>query len=211
MKSVILISAGDHAGVVVSVLNLLKEFNIIGVVGNDLIKTDFMGYQILGADDTVLKYDPRQVKLLNGVGCVKSDGIRKKIFEHFKERFYPFVSLIHPSVIMDSSIKVDEGVQFMAGVIIQSGVVIGHNVLLNTGAIIDHHCIIKKHVHIAPRAVLSGHVVVEESAHIGTGAVIKQGVCIGAGSTVGAGAVVVKDVVAGMTVVGVPARELKKK
>ena len=48
--------------------------------------------------------------------------------------------------------------------------------------------------------------VVEDRAAIGSGAVILGGVRIGAGALVGAGAVVTKDVPAGATVVGSPAR-----
>jgi UDP-2-acetamido-3-amino-2,3-dideoxy-glucuronate N-acetyltransferase len=49
---------------------------------------------------------------------------------------------------------------------------------------------------------------VERGATIGSGATILGGVRIGAGATVGAGAVVTKDVAAGATVVGNPARPL---
>jgi acetyltransferase-like isoleucine patch superfamily enzyme len=51
---------------------------------------------------------------------------------------------------------------------------------------------------------------IEANASIGGGAVILSGVRIGAGATVGAGAVVTKDVPAGATVVGNPARILQK-
>jgi UDP-2-acetamido-3-amino-2,3-dideoxy-glucuronate N-acetyltransferase len=47
---------------------------------------------------------------------------------------------------------------------------------------------------------------VEDGASIGSGAVIMGGVTVGAGAMVGAGAVVTRDVAAGATVAGVPAR-----
>jgi acetyltransferase-like isoleucine patch superfamily enzyme len=51
--------------------------------------------------------------------------------------------------------------------------------------------------------------VVEQGASIGSGATILGGVRIGAGATIGAGAVVSRDVAAGETVAGNPARPLR--
>ena len=50
--------------------------------------------------------------------------------------------------------------------------------------------------------------VVDDGASIGSGATIMGGVRIGAGACIGAGAVVTKDVLAGATVAGNPARPL---
>ena len=49
-------------------------------------------------------------------------------------------------------------------------------------------------------------IIIEDDAQIGIGAIILKGVHIGAGACIGAGAVVSRDVPAGATVVGNPAR-----
>ncbi len=54
--------------------------------------------------------------------------------------------------------------------------------------------------------VVSKPVVIEDDAWIGIGAIILKGVHIGRGARVGAGAIVTKDVPAGATAVGNPAR-----
>lgn len=55
-------------------------------------------------------------------------------------------------------------------------------------------------------AVVAKPVVIEDDVWIGIGAIILKGVRIGRGARIGAGAVVAKDVPAGATVVGNPAR-----
>jgi len=76
---------------------------------------------------------------------------------------------------------------------------------------VDHDCRIGDFVHLAPGVRLAGEVTVGEGALIGIGASVLPGVCIGAWDVVGAGAVVTEDVAPGVTVVGVPARPLRKK
>ena len=49
-----------------------------------------------------------------------------------------------------------------------------------------------------------------DGAYVGSGALIRQGITIGAGAVVGMGAVVVRDVAPGETVVGNPARVLRR-
>ena len=53
--------------------------------------------------------------------------------------------------------------------------------------------------------------VLQKKAYVGSGAVLLPGITVGSKAVVGAGAVVTKDVPAGITVVGNPAKPVKKK
>jgi len=90
-----------------------------------------------------------------------------------------------------------------SGVIIENDVFIGHNVIF----INDKHPSVENALKKTWRCLTT---IVKNKAVIGSGAIIMGGITIGQGAFVGAGAVVTKNVPAGITVVGVPARPLKK-
>lgn len=103
------------------------------------------------------------------------------------------------------------GIWIAAGAVINPGVTIGDGVVINTGATIDHDCILSDYCDISPGCHLSGRTTVGRYAFLGTGAVTLPDVVIEERAVVGAGAVVLKYVPAGKTVVGVPARVLRRK
>lgn len=121
-----------------------------------------------------------------------------------------YATAIHPSAIISPSAKIGEGTVVMPGAIINAGAVIGKHCIINTGASIDHECEIGDFCHIAPHATLCGQVHVGDGTLVGVGASVIPSVEIGKWCTVGAGAAVVENVPDDQTVVGVPAKELKK-
>lgn len=103
-------------------------------------------------------------------------------------------------------------------------VTIGDRCKVQSFAYIPQGVTIGDEVFIGPRATFTNHrtpsvkkdweiseTIVEDGVTIGAGAVIICGIRIGKGSMVGAGAVVTKDVNDGETVVGNPARPIKRK
>lgn len=118
--------------------------------------------------------------------------------------------------------KIGENTQIGPFVEIQNGVNIGTNCKIGshtficTGVIISDRCFIahgvmfcndKKPVVNNPNWQIQ-HILIEDDVSIGSGAVILPGITIHEGVFVGAGAVITKDVPAGTTVVGNPARVL---
>jgi acetyltransferase-like isoleucine patch superfamily enzyme len=97
-----------------------------------------------------------------------------------------------------------------AGVSLAGNVQVGHHVSLGSGSIVGHDSVLEDHAVLAPGALVSGFCLVGRAAYLGAGAAIRQYVRIGEQALVGMGAVVLRDVPAGASVVGNPARFLER-
>ena len=119
------------------------------------------------------------------------------------------VDVMHPSVLIGPDVEWGEGFAACANVSVTTNVRFGVHVHLNRHVTVGHDCVVGDFVSLHPAAVLSGNVSVGARTMIGAGAVVLPGVSIGSDVQVGAGAVVTKDVLDGMTVVGVPAKRMR--
>ena len=197
----ILLGAGGHAKVVAEALIQSGKI-ILGLVAPDKKKgSKCFGLDVLGSDDELLSYSPREVVLANGIGALPGKVFRWKLAGQMREKGFQFTRVIHPSAIIADNVVIGEGVQIMAGVIIQTGASIGQGSIVNTGASIDHDCSIGQNCHLAPGVVLSGCVDIGSGTHVGTGSVIVQGISIGTDSIVAAGSVVYKNIVSNTTLI----------
>ncbi|MGU3665029.1 acetyltransferase [Methylobacterium sp. A49B] len=120
-----------------------------------------------------------------------------------------FASVIDPTASIGTS-SVGEGTIILGNVSITTGSRLGRHVLVNPGATIAHDNRIDDFVTISPGVHLAGHVTVEEGAFLGIGSCVIPQVRIGARALVGAGSVVLRDVAPDHTVVGNPARILRR-
>ena len=91
-----------------------------------------------------------------------------------------------------------------------SDTVIGDHCKINNLCHIAHNNKIGKNVVITEHVVIAGSNIIEDDVWIAPNASIRGWLTIGKGATVGMGAVVVKDIPAGETWVGNPARKLEK-
>lgn len=200
-QPILLLGAGGHAKVVFEALRCSGR-TVSGVISPDyLMKTAAFGVPVLGDDESVYKFSPLHVQLVNGIGALPGFAKRWQLGEIYRTRGYRFFTVVHPSAVIACDAVLEEGVQIMAGAVIQPGVVIGRDTIINTRAAIDHDCTIGPNSHIAPGVVLSGGITIGAGCHIGTGASLVQGVSIGEGAVISAGAIVYRNVPPGKMLV----------
>ena len=205
-RPIIIIGAGDHARVLLDIL-LEEGMEVIGLADKSVPEgTVIYGVPVIGDDSAVLKYNPDEIKLVNGIGSVGSTALRASVFRFFKEKGYDFANVIHPSAVISRRSELRDGVQVLAGAVVGPDAVIGEDCIVNTNASLDHGCVIGRDCHIAPGCTLSGCVTVGEGTHIRTGSSVIQGIKIGSDVLVGAGSVVIRNIEDNTRVYGVPAK-----
>lgn len=147
--------------------------------------------------------------------AIANSQVREKLNAKLAQDNIEIINVIANNVLQYDNITMGEGSIICGFVHLTSNIKIGKGFHANIYSYIAHDCVIGDFVTFAPRVSCNGNVHIEDHAYIGTGAVLRQGtpdkpLIIGKGAIVGMGAVVTKDVPAGVTVVGNPARPLIK-
>ena len=207
-KPLVLIGAGGHAKVALA-LAIAVGRKVVGICDPALARDGvsvWNGIPVLGDDSALSQVDCSTFELINGIGQLVGNSLRRRIFDRFSEAGHHFAVLIHPTAWVAPGVKLAEGVQVMAGAIIQPGVQIGENSVINTRASIDHDCVVGAHVHIAPGATLCGNVELDQNVFIGAGAVLIQGLHVGHDAVVGAGVTLTRNLKCKQVLVGSPNR-----
>lgn len=207
---VVVFGAGGHAKVVLDVLECLKRYVVVGLLDSsvEFHGTTRWGYKVLGGRDQFAALKRRGVSRL--IVALGDNRQRQAVFEDAVKAGFEPITVVHPSALLGSGVKIGPGTLLVAGAVVNVDAVIGDNVIINTAATVDHDCRIGSHAHLSPGVHLAGNVTVGELSHIGIGAVVLPNCTIGRGCVVGAGAVVLENVPDGVVVAGNPARPIRR-
>lgn len=208
MKQRLLIyGAGGLGREVLSFVAGSDQWEVVGFIDDGPSKKSIIkGIKVIGGMETVnaLK-EPVSIALAIGDPVLKT-AIRSGL----TNPYINFPVLKHPSALLQDpeSVQIGEGSILTAGVIVTTDVTIGKCVLINLNTTVGHNTFIGDYTSIMPGANIAGNVRIGECVLVGSGANIINNVSLGDHCKVGMGAAVIQDVLARVTVVGVPAKPL---
>jgi sugar O-acyltransferase (sialic acid O-acetyltransferase NeuD family) len=202
-------SAHDALDVVEAINARTPTWQVAGFLDDvRVVGSSHLGLEVLGPLADARRFPDHW--FLNVIGSDKSYRQRPEIIASTNLPPQRFATLVHPGASVSSRARLGRGVCINFGVSVAGGVVVGDQVCLGPRVVVGHDTMIEDYALIAPNAVVSGFVHVGRAAYIGSGARVRQRLRIGERSLVGLGAVVLRDVPDGSTVVGNPARPLRR-
>lgn len=211
MKPVVLVGAGGHGRGVLEILLAraaagLDTPPVHGFVDDDPVHTGKLvgGLPVHGTVDWLVARATEFDALL----AIASPRAKLALAARLDVAGVGWATAVHPSVICGTGVVVDPGAIVSAGVVVAYDTRIGRHTTVNLNATIGHDCLVGDFSTVAPGVNVTGHVTLELGVEVQTNATIVPGLALGAWSRVGPGSVVLRDVAAGESVFGNPARKM---
>lgn len=201
----LVLGAGGHAKTVIDAAQLARDLTLCGLIAPG--GASIGDLPILGSDEKLA-----EIAKARGIGlaipAIGDNARRRDSALRAVAAGLELAIVRHPAAVVSASARIDDGVAILANAVVNAGAHVGKATILNTACIVEHDATIGEWAHVAPGAVVLGAASVGDGAFVGARAVVLPGITVGAGAIVGAGAVVNRDVAAGTTVAGVPARPI---
>jgi len=205
----LLVAASGLAREALAVERVLGRSRYVRLVDDDpsLWGAAVDGAPVVGGLEEVKRYDESAIVVCAGHGAV-----RRRLVARLTELGVPadrYASVIHPDVGLPAGCAVGAGSVLLAGVVLTAHVTIGRHVVAMPHVTLTHDDLVEDYATLCAGVSLGGEVRVGSAAYVGMGASVRERVSIGAGATLGMGAALLRDIPAGQTWVGVPARPIE--
>ena len=170
-KKLLIIGSGGHAKSCIDVIENIKDVKIIGII-DDTKKKKLGKYKVICKLNNISKIKKLTKNLVLGVGGLKNNLIRERIFNKYKKLGFTFPVLISRHSVVSKETRIDEGTIIFNHVFINSGSIIGKNCIINNKSLIEHDVIIHDHCHISTGVIVNGNCEICEGSFIGSGSII---------------------------------------
>lgn len=205
MTDLLLVGASGLAREVLAVVRSTGSHRVLGYLDDDPARhgLSLRSVRIVGGLDAIGDHPEAEILLCVGKGAGR-EGLVRRIEERFPQTRY--ATVVHPSVDVPAGCTVGAGSILLAHTALTADVRIGRHVVVMPNATLTHDDVLEDFVTIAAGVSLGGNVTVGARAYLGMSSSVRERLRVGPDATIGMGAVVLRDVPAGQTWVGLPAR-----
>jgi sugar O-acyltransferase (sialic acid O-acetyltransferase NeuD family) len=199
---------GRETALMIEQINISeKRWNVVGFFDDKIKKGSVVdGLPILGGLAEVKRMSSPAALVV----AIADPRQRVSVVDQLKNFSIDYPALIHPQAMIGSAANhIGKGSIITAGCILTTGIQIAEFCIINLSVTIGHDVRIGDYCTVMPGCNISGNVCIGKSTMIGTGVKILQNLSVGANARVGAGAVVINNFGDAVTLVGIPATQIK--
>ncbi len=210
-KKTVIIGASPFGSLMRKYLEQDGKWQVVAYsVERQYIKSDeFDGLTLVPFEQLYETYRPEDCLLLNTLGYIQMNGVRKRLFETASMMGYRHLTYIHPTAVVNSPLG--EGCIVLENASIGYRNNIGEGCLFWMNTVIAHDCSIGNFTYWGPGATTCGNVEVGQRCFIGAGAVLRNRIKIADECVIGAGCYINRSVDKPGSVYRAPYPELSKK
>ena len=212
-QRIFIFGGSNHAKLTIDILEQEGKYEICGILDSSKpVGEKVSGYQILGSIEELAALNRNQ-GINKGIIAIGDNYTRLKVAHQITKQLpdFEFVNAIHPSVIIGSRVHIGKGCILAAGVIVNNDCRLGDHCYMAFKSGISHDSTIGNFSSMGPGAITGGNVQIGECTAIALGAKVLNGRKIGSYSVVGSSCLVYDNVDNEVVVIGIPAREVRKR
>lgn len=211
MRELVFLGGGGHASAALGVVEDINahgayKFDVVSIADDNWTRPDRFDGRCNTLIDSMEKAADLDVPFLASIGgsimragvVARADAVGMK----------PCAPIIHYSATVSAHCTIGHGTIVFQFASLSALSHVGRHCYVSISANLGHDSIMGDYTSLFPYVHVAGDCVLGERVFVGSGARILGGLTIGDDAVIGAGAVVTMDVPAGVTVVGVPARQI---